>query len=82
MCMYMPMFLQSSMGGKDGGESPEVGVVKVLPSTLVSESYSASETVTMTTVDHEKYTCLLPDLSGEWSSKVSRSVVTCEQCAP
>ena len=74
---YTPtMFLQSNMDGEGNARDSEVGVAKVLPSTLVSESYSASETVTMTTVDDERYTCLLPDLSGESSSKVSHVDVT------
>ena len=75
-CYSPTMFLQSNMDSEGDARDSEVGVAKVLPSTLVSESYSASEMVTMTTVNDEQYTCLLPDLSGESSSKVSYVHVT------
>lgn len=54
---------QSSDEGGDG--------VKVLPASFLEESYSASETITMTTIDKEKYTCVLPDLTGEAAPTVS-----------
>ena len=44
---------------------------KVLPANLLGESYAASEIITMTTVDQEQYTCILPDLTGEATPKVS-----------
>ena len=45
--------------------------MKVLPASFLEESYSASETITMTTIDKEKYTCVLPDLTGEAAPTVS-----------
>ena len=49
----------------------ELETLKVLPAQILGESYSASEAVTMTTIDQEQYTCVLPDLSGEATTKVS-----------
>ena len=60
----------------DAGSNDEevaMDTPKVLPDQLLSESYSASETVTMTTVDNEQYTCLLPDLSGERTHRVRKA---------
>ena len=45
--------------------------VEVQPASFLEESYSASETITVTTIDQEQYTCVLPDLTGEAASRVS-----------
>ena len=61
------------MDAESSDEKVAMDTPKVLPDQLLSESYSASETVTMTTVDNEQYTCLLPDLSGERTHRVRRA---------
>ena len=42
----------------------------MLPASFLEESYSDSEIITITTVDQEQYTCVLPDLTGESAPKV------------
>lgn len=57
-------------GGDDGASDGSGEGVEVLPASFLEESYSASETITMTTIDQEQYTCVLPDLTGEAAPKV------------
>jgi hypothetical protein len=60
-------------GGGDGTSDGTGEGVKVLPASFLEESYSASETIAMTTIDQEQYTCVLPDLTGEAAPKVQSS---------
>ena len=57
-------------GGDDGASDGSGEGMKVLPASFLEESYSDSEIITMTTIDQEQYTCVLPDLTGEAAPKV------------
>ena len=59
---------RKARGGDQTGDDGDGA--KVLPASFLEESYSASETITMTTIDQEQYTCVLPDLTGEAAPRV------------
>ena len=73
-------FFQSVVESRRAGDdeaSDDSETIMVLPASLLEESYSASETITMTTIDQERYTCVLPDVTGDADPKVSRKTKVC-----